>query len=210
QPHGGVPPLNVQSSHARLIGRRYMCREPFCCSFFFRDALGRTIPSGTTFSDFQFFIVAPSLNPYGMSALPAKADIPQSGYRVRFVPEPDLSDLSRSVNTDILLLRGIVRKLFSVGSWVMKLFAFAIAVVGSIWFLNGVTIAEAAPCLIVTLTGTMGGPPEFNGLAGPGTLVRYGDDANDCGAVKMQFDAGRGTLMRLSQLNVPPVQINAG
>jgi ribonuclease Z len=91
----------------------------------------------------------------------------------------------------------------------MKLFAFAIAVVGSIWFLNGVTIAEAAPCLIVTLTGTMGGPPEFNGLAGPGTLVRYGDDANDCGAVKMQFDAGRGTLMRLSQLNVPPVQINA-
>ena len=63
--------------------------------------------------------------------------------------------------------------------------------------------------MTVTLTGTMGGPPEFNGLAGPGTLVRYGDDANNCSAVKMQFDAGRGTLMRLSQLNIPAAQLNA-
>ena len=69
--------------------------------------------------------------------------------------------------------------------------------------------AQAAPCMIVTLTGTMGGPPNFNGLAGPGTLIRYGDDANECSAVKMQFDAGRGTSMRLSQLNVLPEQINA-
>jgi ribonuclease Z len=91
----------------------------------------------------------------------------------------------------------------------MKMLAFAIALIGSVWFLNGVTTADAAPCLIVTLTGTMGGPPNFNGLAGPGTLVRYGDDANNCSAVKMQFDAGRGTGMRLSQLNVPPAQINA-
>jgi hypothetical protein len=28
--------------------------------------------------------------------------------------------------------------------------------------------AQAAPCLVVTLTGTSG-PPPFNGLAGPGT-----------------------------------------
>ena len=69
--------------------------------------------------------------------------------------------------------------------------------------------AEAAPCLTVTLTGTMGGPPEFNGLAGPGTLVSYGDDANNCSALKLQFDAGRGTTLRLSQLGVPPAQINA-
>lgn len=69
--------------------------------------------------------------------------------------------------------------------------------------------AQAAPCMIVTLTGTMGGPPNFNGLAGPGTLVRYGDDANECSAVKMQFDVGRGTSMRLSQLDVLPEQINA-
>jgi ribonuclease Z len=70
-------------------------------------------------------------------------------------------------------------------------------------------IAKAAPCLIVTLTGTQSGPPAFNGLAGSGTLVRYGEDSNNCGAVKLQFDAGRGTTMRLSQLAVPPGQLNA-
>ena len=68
--------------------------------------------------------------------------------------------------------------------------------------------AQAAPCLIVTLTGTQGGPPAVNGLAGAGTVVRYGDDANNCGAVKLQFDAGRGTTMRLSQLGVEPGQLN--
>jgi ribonuclease Z len=73
----------------------------------------------------------------------------------------------------------------------------------------GTPTAQAAPCMIVTLTGTQSGPPAFNGLAGAGTLVRYGDDANSCGAVNLQFDAGRGTIMRLSQLNVRPVQINA-
>src|SRR5437660_7119371 len=71
------------------------------------------------------------------------------------------------------------------------------------------TTAQAAPCLIVTLTGTQGGPSSFNGLAGAGTLVRYGDDANECEAVKLQFDTGRGTTMRLSQLGVGPEQINA-
>lgn len=84
-----------------------------------------------------------------------------------------------------------------------------IALVGLIEFVMAASAAQAAPCMIVTLTGTMGGPPEFNGLAGPGTLVRYGDDANNCSAVKMQFDAGRGTLMRLSQLNIPAAQLNA-
>jgi ribonuclease Z len=69
--------------------------------------------------------------------------------------------------------------------------------------------AEAAPCLIVTLTGTQSGPPVFNGLAGAGTLVRYGDDSNECGAMKLQFDAGRGTNMRLSQVGVTPGQLNA-
>ena len=62
--------------------------------------------------------------------------------------------------------------------------------------------------MIVTLTGTMG-LPEFNGLAGPGTLVRYGDDSNNCAAMKLQFDTGRGTTMRLSQLGVTPAQITA-
>ncbi len=73
----------------------------------------------------------------------------------------------------------------------------------------GTSDVNAAPCMIVTLTGTMGGPPEFNGLAGPGTLVRYGDDSNNCAAMKLQFDAGRGTTMRLSQLGIPPAQITA-
>lgn len=67
---------------------------------------------------------------------------------------------------------------------------------------------QAAPCLIVTLTGTSG-PPPYNGLAGPGTLVRYGDDANNCRSVLMQFDAGRGTLMRLSQIDIQAAQLDA-
>src|SRR6266852_2250656 len=71
------------------------------------------------------------------------------------------------------------------------------------------TAAQAAPCLTVTLTGTQGGPSVFNGQAGAGTLVRYGDDTNDCRAVNLQFDAGRGTNMRLSQLGVSATQLNA-
>jgi ribonuclease Z len=71
------------------------------------------------------------------------------------------------------------------------------------------TPSQAAPCLIVTLTGTQGGPSVFNGQAGAGTLVRYGDESNDCGALKLQFDTGRGTNMRLSQLGVAPQHLNA-
>ena len=71
---------------------------------------------------------------------------------------------------------------------------------------------HAAPCLIVTLTGTQGGPSAFGGLAGAGTLVRYGDDRDDsdgCNAVKLQFDAGRGTSIRLSQIPVLANQLDA-
>jgi len=81
--------------------------------------------------------------------------------------------------------------------------------VAAAWLCMGMPAARAAPCLIVTLTGSGGGPPTFNGLAGPGTLVRYGDDSNDCNAVKMQFDAGRGTNMRLSQIGVGEDQLTA-
>jgi ribonuclease Z len=71
-------------------------------------------------------------------------------------------------------------------------------------------MADAAPCLVVTLTGTAGGPQQpFNGLASAGTLIRFGDDSNGCGAVKLQFDAGRGTTMRLSQLGIGTEQLNA-
>src|SRR5215467_1293560 len=69
--------------------------------------------------------------------------------------------------------------------------------------------AHAAPCVLVTLTGTQGGPPAFKGLAGPGTLVRYGDDSDNCSAMKLQFDTGRGTVMRLAELDITPEQLNA-
>src|SRR6185312_14031791 len=69
--------------------------------------------------------------------------------------------------------------------------------------------AQATPCMTVTLTGTQSGPPVFQGVAGAGTLVRYGDDTNNCDAVRLHFDAGRGTNMRLSQVGVVVGRINA-
>ena len=52
---------------------------------------------------------------------------------------------------------------------------------------------DAAPCLKVSLTGTQGGPPVFEGQAGSGTLVRYGDRDKGCGEVFLQFDGHLGT-----------------
>jgi ribonuclease Z len=73
----------------------------------------------------------------------------------------------------------------------------------------GMQPARAAPCLMVTLTGTQSGPAVYNGIAGAGTLVRYGDASNNCGTVRLQFDVGRGTLLRLSQAAVLPEQLTA-
>jgi ribonuclease Z len=64
-------------------------------------------------------------------------------------------------------------------------------------------------CLEVTLTGTQGGPPLVGGLAGAGTLVRYGRIANQCNDILLQFDAGRGTSERLSQVDVSPLDLDA-
>lgn len=64
-------------------------------------------------------------------------------------------------------------------------------------------------CLEITLTGTQGGPPAVNGLAGAGTLIRYGTTENDCSDTLLQFDAGRGTTERLSQVGVSPLQLDA-
>lgn len=71
--------------------------------------------------------------------------------------------------------------------------------------------AEPVPenCLEVVLTGTQGGPPAVNGLAGAGTLVRYGSVENQCNDVLLQFDAGRGTTGRLSQLGLSPNDLDA-
>jgi ribonuclease Z len=64
-------------------------------------------------------------------------------------------------------------------------------------------------CLEITLTGTQGGPTLVNGLAGAGTLVRYGSEANGCSDVMLQFDAGRGTIERISQLGISPLDVDA-
>ena len=71
--------------------------------------------------------------------------------------------------------------------------------------------AEPVPesCLEVVLTGTQGGPPSTNGLAGAGTLVRYGSVENQCNDVLLQFDTGRGTTQRLSELGVIPNDLDA-
>jgi ribonuclease Z len=52
----------------------------------------------------------------------------------------------------------------------MKRFSIAIALFGGMWLAVIVPTAEAAPCLIVTLTGAQSGPSVFNGQAGTGTL----------------------------------------
>jgi ribonuclease Z len=57
------------------------------------------------------------------------------------------------------------------------------------------------PATIVTLTGT-GVPLPAPGRAGPGVLVRHGD-------VALQFDAGRGTVMRLAELGVSTATLTA-
>jgi ribonuclease Z len=89
---------------------------------------------------------------------------------------------------------------------VIRIFTAAMA---AIVFAASTMTALAAPCLTVTLTGTQGGPTVFNGQAGAGTLVSYGDESDNCGVMKLQFDTGRGTSMRLSQINVTPVQLSA-
>jgi ribonuclease Z len=94
-----------------------------------------------------------------------------------------------------------MRSVLTKKQWFVVMAALAVAIF--------TTAAQAAPCLRVTLTGTQGGPTVFNGQAGAGALVSYGDESDNCGAVKLQFDAGRGTSMRLSQINVTPVQLTA-
>lgn len=53
----------------------------------------------------------------------------------------------------------------------------------------------------VTITGS-GTPQLAPDRAGPGALVEYGD-------VRLQFDAGRGTVMRLAAAGVEPGQLSA-
>jgi len=81
-----------------------------------------------------------------------------------------------------------------------------VAVLASCFFVQQ---AAAAQCLKITLTGTQGGPPVFQGQAGSGTLVQYGDEENNCAAVNLQFDTGRGTTQRLSEAKTPVGKLDA-
>lgn len=84
---------------------------------------------------------------------------------------------------------------------------FGILVAGALTCIG--SMVSAAPCLDVTLTGTQGGPPVFNGQAGAGTLVRFGDSETGCSDVLLQFDTGRGTTQRLSTLGVAVGKLDA-
>jgi ribonuclease Z len=94
------------------------------------------------------------------------------------------------------------------GEEIMRKFCLMVLAVAA-WFDGAAPNAEAAPCLMVTLTGTQSGPPLFNGQSGAGTLIRYGDDSNNCSDRRLQFDTGRGTILRLSQVGVLPGQLDA-
>jgi ribonuclease Z len=65
------------------------------------------------------------------------------------------------------------------------------------------------PCLEISLTGTQGGPPQVRGLAGSGTLVKYGSSESNCGEVVLQFDTGRNTTGRLSELGISVNKLDA-
>lgn len=62
-----------------------------------------------------------------------------------------------------------------------------------------------SPFLEVILTGT-GIPHPSPGRAGAGTLVRY---RNGKKSVALQFDAGRGTVVRLAEAGSPPTRLAA-
>ena len=82
----------------------------------------------------------------------------------------------------------------------------------SLLFLLGftnVSFAQSDACMEVSLTGTLGGPITYKDLAGAGTLVKIGTDANDCSDIHLQFDTGRATSMRLSQLGVNLTELDA-
>lgn len=87
--------------------------------------------------------------------------------------------------------------------------ALLVLATGAVGALGFTSTASAAPCLKITLTGTQGGPPVFQGQAGSGTLVQYGDEENQCSDINLQFDTGRGTTQRLSEAKTPVGKLKA-
>ena len=90
--------------------------------------------------------------------------------------------------------------------------------IGIVLTLSCLAISQTAPssllasgdpdCLKVTLTGT-GSPDPDGDRAKAGTLVRYGQQSNNCSDVVLQFDAGSGTLNRLERLDFDVTLIDA-
>ncbi len=62
---------------------------------------------------------------------------------------------------------------------------------------------DNTPCTDVFLTGTGGGPASQFGNAQSGVFIRSGHSGNGCNAERLQFDAGRGTLLKLSLVPSP-------
>lgn len=65
---------------------------------------------------------------------------------------------------------------------------------------------DITPCTDVFLTGTSGGPAAVFGNAQSGVFIRSGHSGNGCNSERLQFDAGRGTLLKLSLVpaSTPP------
>lgn len=66
---------------------------------------------------------------------------------------------------------------------------------------NTATTEQGGASVILTVTGT-GTPIPCPGRAGPGALVASGDTL-------LQFDAGRGTVLRLAEANISPADLTA-
>lgn len=81
-------------------------------------------------------------------------------------------------------------------------FLFLLAIANS-------SYAQDEACMEVSLTGTLGGPGAYKGLAGAGTLVKIGTADNNCSDVHLQFDAGRATSLRLAELDVNLTDLDA-
>ena len=64
-------------------------------------------------------------------------------------------------------------------------------------------VQDNIPCAEVFLTGTGGGPASQFGNAQSGVFIRSGHSGNGCNSERLQFDAGRGTLLKLSLVPAP-------
>ena len=62
---------------------------------------------------------------------------------------------------------------------------------------------DMTPCTEAFLTGTGGGPASQFGNAQSGVFIRSGHRGNGCNSERLQFDAGRGTLLKLSLIPAP-------